>query len=69
MDGLKFKKNGKGIVVSDYFFGKKVTATLNNHNMEFIKIVHYDAMVPENFEKVEERVNEALKTENQPSSN
>lgn len=54
------QKNGKGIVVKDYFFNKKMTQTLNDEHMKFVKVIHFDADVPENYNKVVEEVEEEL---------
>jgi len=52
------QKNGKGIVVKDYWFSQKMTKTFRDEDMEFEKIIHYDAMVEENFKKVEKTAEE-----------
>ena len=51
---VEVQKNGKAIVVRDFWFGKKMTQTFRDEDMEFEKITHYDAQVPENYKKVVE---------------
>ena len=53
------QKNGKAIVVRDYWFGQKMTQTFRAEDMELVSVVHYDANVEQNYKKVEE-VNEAI---------
>ena len=54
---VDIQKNGKAIVVKDFWFGQKMTKTFRAENMMFERIVHYDANVPENyFKKVEKEV-------------
>jgi hypothetical protein len=48
------QKNGKAIVVRDFWFGKKMTQTFRAEDMEFVSVIHYDAQVPENYKKVVE---------------
>ena len=55
---VTIQKNGKAIVVRDWWFGKKMTQTFRDEDMEFVKITHYDAMVEENFKKVEKTAEE-----------
>jgi len=52
------QKNQKAIVVRDWWFGKKMTQTFGDKDMEFVKITHYDAMVKENYKKVEKTAEE-----------
>jgi len=54
MGMVDIQKNGKAIVVKDYWFGQKMTKTFRAEDMVFERIVHYDANVPENYNKVEE---------------
>lgn len=54
------QKNGKAIIVRDYWFDQKMTKTLRDEDMEFMSIVHYDANVEQNYKKVEEKVEEEL---------
>ena len=53
---VDIQKNGKAIVVKDYWFGQKMTKTFRAENMMFERIVHYDADVEKNYKKVEEEV-------------
>ena len=55
---VTIQKNGKAIVIRDWWFGKKMTQTFRDEDMEFVKITHYDAMVEENFKKVEKTAEE-----------
>ena len=48
------QKNGKAIIVRDYWFDQKMTKTLRDEDMEFMSIIHYDANVEKNYKKVEE---------------
>jgi hypothetical protein len=48
------QKNGKAIVVRDYWFGKKMTQTFRAEDMELVSVIHYDANVEQNYKKVEE---------------
>lgn len=66
MGMAEIQKNGKGIVVSQYWFHKKLTMTFNDNNIEFVKGVYYDAHTPEAYKKAEEQGIEELKTENLP---
>ena len=54
MGMVDIQKNGKAIVVKDYWFGKKMTQTFRAEDMEFVSIIHYDANVEKNYKKVEE---------------
>ena len=51
---VDIQKNGKAIVVKDYWFSQKLTKTFRDEDMEFEKIIHYDANVEKNYKKVEE---------------
>ena len=51
---VEVQKNGKAIVVRDFWFGKKMTQTFRAEDMEFVSVVHYDANVEKNYKKVEE---------------
>ena len=51
---VTIQKNQKAIVVRNWWFGKKMTQTFRDEDMEFEKITHYDAQVPENYKKVVE---------------
>ena len=53
---VDIQKNGKAIVVKDFWFGQKMTKTFRAEDMEFVSIVHYDADVEKNYKKVEEEV-------------
>ena len=53
---VDIQKNGKAIVVRDFWFGQKMTKTFRAEDMEFVGIVHYDADVEKNYKKVEEEV-------------
>jgi len=52
------QKNEKAIIVRQFWFDQKMTKTFRDEDMEFEKIIHYDAMVEENFKKVEETAEE-----------
>jgi hypothetical protein len=54
MGMVDIQKNGKAIIVKDWWFGQKMTKTFRAEDMEFVGIIHYDANVPENYRKVEE---------------
>tara|TARA_Y100000385_G_scaffold226350_1_gene236999 strand:+ start:1046 stop:1501 length:456 start_codon:yes stop_codon:yes gene_type:complete len=51
---VEIQKNGKAIVVRDFWFGKKMTQTFRAEDMEFVSVIHYDANVEKNYKKVEE---------------
>jgi len=51
---VDIQKNGKAIVVRDFWFGKKMTQTFRAEDMEFVSVVHYDANVEKNYKKAEE---------------
>ena len=51
---VEVQKNGKAIVVRDYWFGQKMTKTFRAEDMEFVSVIHYDANVEQNYKKVEE---------------
>ena len=51
---VEVQKNGKAIVVRDFWFGKKMTQTFRAEDMEFVSVIHYDANVEKNYKKVEE---------------
>ena len=51
---VDIQKNGKAIIVRDFWFGQKMTKTFRDEDMEFEKIIHYDADVEKNYKKVEE---------------
>ena len=51
---VEVQKNGKAIVVRDYWFGKKMTQTFRAEDMELVSVIHYDANVEQNYKKVEE---------------
>ena len=53
------QKNEKAIIVRQFWFDQKMTKTFRDEDMEFVKIIHYDAQVPENYNKVVE-MNEEL---------
>ena len=46
------QKNEKAIIVRQFWFDQKMTKTFRDEDMEFEKITHYDAQVPENYMKV-----------------
>ena len=54
MGMVDIQKNGKAIVVKDYWFGQKMTQTFRAEDMEFVSVIHYDANVEKNYKKVEE---------------
>mgnify|MGYP000604431076 CR=1 FL=1 len=56
---VDIQKNGKAIIVRDYWFGKKMTQTFRAEDMELVSVIHYDANVEQNYKKVE-KVNEAV---------
>ena len=56
MGMVDIQKNGKAIVVRDFWFGQKMTKTFRAENMMFERVVHYDADVEKNYKKVEEEV-------------
>ena len=51
---VDIQKNGKAIIVRDFWFGQKMTKTFRGEEMMFERIVHYDANVEKNYKKVEE---------------
>ena len=53
---VDIQKNGKAIVVRDFWFGQKMTKTFRAEDMMFERVVHYDADVEKNYKKVEEEV-------------
>ena len=54
MGMVDIQKNGKAIIVRDFWFGQKMTKTFRDKDMEFVSIIHYDANVEKNYTKVEE---------------
>ena len=56
MGMVDIQKNGKAIVVRDFWFGQKMTKTFRAENMMFERVVHYDADVEKNYKKVEKEV-------------
>ena len=54
MGMVDIQKNGKAIIVRDFWFGQKMTKTFRDKDMEFVSIIHYDANVEKNYKKVEE---------------
>ena len=64
MGMVDIQKNGKAIIVRDFWFGQKMTKTFRAEDMEFVSVIHYDANVEKNYTKVEE-ISEA-KMENLP---
>ena len=52
------QKNEKAIIVRQFWFDQKMTKTFRDEDMEFVKIIHYDAMVKENYKKVEKTAEE-----------
>jgi len=66
MGMAELQKNGKGIIVSTYWFDRKLTKTFNDGNIEFVKGVYYDAHTPESYKKAEESKEEELKEEKLP---
>ena len=63
---VEVQKNGKAIVVRDYWFGKKMTQTFRAEDMEFVSVIHYDAMDEKNFKKCEDQGIAELKGEELP---
>ena len=63
---VDIQKNGKAIVVRDFWFGKKMTQTFRAEDMELVSVVHYDAMDEKNFKKCEEQGIAELKGEELP---
>ena len=63
---VDIQKNGKAIVVRDYWFGKKMTQTFRAEDMEFVSVIHYDAMDEKNFKKCEDQGVAELKGEELP---
>ena len=57
---VEVQKNGKAIVVRDFWFGQKMTKTFRAEDMEFVSVIHYDANVEKNYKKVEEVEEENL---------
>ena len=53
---VDIQKNGKAIIVRDFWFGQKMTKTFRAKDMMFERITHYDANVEKNYKKVEEEV-------------
>jgi hypothetical protein len=51
---VEIQKNKKAVVVTDYFFGKKMTKTLPSHSLELISLTQQDAFVPQAFENKNE---------------
>ena len=66
MGMVDIQKNGKAIVVRDYWFGQKMTKTFRDEDMEFVKVIHYDANVPENYKKDVDNAIAELEEENLP---
>ena len=66
MGMVDIQKNGKAIVVRDFWFGKKMTQTFRAEDMEFVKVIHYDAMDEKNFKKCEDQGIAELKGEELP---
>ena len=60
------QKNGKGFGVSQFWFGKKNTITLNDENTELVEVICYDANTPEAYRVFEEEGIAELKAENLP---
>jgi hypothetical protein len=60
------QKNGKGFVVSQFWFGKKNTITFNDENIELVDVICYGAHTPEAYKRAKEEGIEALKAENLP---
>lgn len=54
MGMVDIQKNGKAIIVRDFWFGQKMTKTFRAEDMEFVSVIHYDANVEKNYTKVEE---------------
>ncbi len=63
---VEVQKNGKAIVVRDFWFGKKMTQTFRAEDMEFVSVIHYDAMDEKNFKKCEDQGVAELKGEELP---
>jgi len=63
---VEVQKNGKAIVVRDFWFGKKMTQTFRDEDMEFFQVIHYDAMDEKNFKKCEDQGIAELKGEKLP---
>lgn len=66
MGFAEIQKNGKGVVVSYHWFGKRMVKTFNDINLEFVEGRYGDAETPESYAKAEEQDIEELKTENLP---
>ena len=66
MGMVDVQKNGKAIVVRDFWFGKKMTQTFRAEDMEFFQVIHYDAMDEKNFKKCEDQGIAELKGEELP---
>jgi len=66
MGFAEIQKNGKGVVVSHYWFGKRMVKTFNDNNIEFVEGRYGDAHTPESYAKAEKQDVEELKTENLP---
>ncbi len=66
MGMVEVQKNGKAIVVRDFWFSKKMTKTFRAEDMEFVKVIHYDAMDEKNFKKCEDQGIAELKGEELP---
>ena len=66
MGMVEVQKNGKAIVVRDFWFGKKMTQTFRAEDMELVKVIHYDAMDEKNFKKCEDQGIAELKGEKLP---
>ena len=66
MGMVDIQKNGKAIVVKDFWFGQKMTKTFRAENMMFERVIHYDAMDEKNFKKCEDQGIAELKGEELP---
>ena len=66
MGMVEVQKNGKAIVVRDFWVGKKMTQTFRAEDMEFFQVIHYDAMDEKNFKKCEDQGIAELKGEELP---
>lgn len=66
MGFAEIQKNGKGVVVSYHWFGKRMVKIFNDINLEFVEGRYGDAETPESYAKAEEQDIEELKTENLP---
>ena len=66
MGMVDIQKNGKAIVVRDFWFGQKMTKTFRAEDMEFFQVIHYDAMDEKNFKKCEDQGIAELKGEELP---